>query len=187
MKLQLRITAASIALVSLLAVPSIAQKGYLKYTDPMRRYSIEFPTGWTWMIIEPATGPIATFVHPKKEAAIVVERFRMPIVLKPDEITDAFAEGESLELKENQPLAAVSEYKLETMNGRKVARLEYQRPGVVGEPGRIPDERVRQFSFPVNKILYRITCFSIVSAFPKYETTFQWVANSFVPGEELPR
>ena len=73
-----------------------------------------------------------------------------------------------------------------TQNGKKVAQIDYRRPGV-GLPGQVPDERVRQYSFPINGNLYRITCFAIASAFPKYETAFQWVAGSLIPGELLSR
>jgi hypothetical protein len=73
------------------------------FTDPSGRYSIEFPKNWSWTIVEGAGEALSTFVHPKKEAAIVVERFPDETVLSQGDITDIFAQIESDLLKENQP------------------------------------------------------------------------------------
>jgi hypothetical protein len=82
MTLQRRFIVTATALASLWSATPLAQKGGNNlFTDPSRRYSIEFPRGWDWTIVEGAGEPLSTFVHPKKEAAIVVERFRMKLVL----------------------------------------------------------------------------------------------------------
>jgi hypothetical protein len=67
---------------------------------------------------------------------------------------------------------------------KRLVQIDYKRPGV-GEPGKVEDERVRQFSFPINGSLYRLTCFSLASQFGKYEAIFQWAAESLKSAEEL--
>ena len=82
----------------LIAAPSLAQRpNYKLFTDPDRRFSVEFPQDWDWMNVSPAGESLAVFIHPRKEAAVVVERERLKV--KPEVITETFAEGEALRLK----------------------------------------------------------------------------------------
>jgi hypothetical protein len=185
MTLHRRITAATIALICLwIAIPLAQKAGANLFTDPSRRYSIEFPKGWDWTIVEGAGEALSTFVHPKKEAAIVVERFRMKLALSQGEITDAFAEFETDLLKENQPYVKEVNARVITQGPKRLVQIDYKRPGI-GEPGKVEDERVRQFSFPIGGSLYRITCFSLASQFGKYESICQWAAESLKSAEEL--
>ena len=185
MTLQRRIVVTAVAFASLWTVAPLAQKGANNlFTDPSRRYSIEFPRGWDWTIVEGAGEPLSTFVHPKKEAAIVVERFRMKVPLAADQITDSFAEFETDLLKDNQPRVSDVEARIVMQGQKRLVQIDYKRPGV-GEPGKVEDERVRQFSSPINGRLYRITCFSLASQFGRYEGICQWAAESLKSGEEL--
>jgi hypothetical protein len=185
MRLQQRIGAASVALVVLFLATPLAQKGgYLLFTDPSKRYSVEFPREWTWTVVAGAGEALATFVHPKREAAVVVERFRMKQVLRQGEITDVFAQIEADVLKENQPRVSDVTSKVVTQGEKRLVQIDYHRPGI-GEPGKVEDERVRQFSFPVGGNLYRITCAALNSQFGKYEGIFQWIAESLKSAEEL--
>jgi hypothetical protein len=185
MSFQHRIVATTIALACGCAAVPLAQRGGSNlFTDPSRRYSIEFPRDWTWTIVEGAGEALSTFVHPRKEAAIVVERFRMKQVLSQGDITDVFAQIESDLLKENQPRVSEVSARVVTQGQRRLVQIDYKRPGI-GEPGKVEDERVRQFSFPIGGSLYRITCFSLASQFGKYESTCQWAAESLKSAEEL--
>jgi hypothetical protein len=179
-----RLAAALVVLTLAAAAPLAQQKGYLLFTDPSKRYSVEFPTGWDWTVVAGAGEALSTFVHPRKEAAIVVERFRMKQVLEQDDITDIFGEAEAATLKDNQPRVMDVNAKVIVQGGRKFVQIDYRRPGV-GEPGKVEDERVRQYSFPVKGNLYRITCAALARQFPKYEATFQWAAQSLKSAEQL--
>src|SRR5262245_30455519 len=184
MTLPPRFVVTLIALASLWIAAPLAQKGRNTSTDPSGRYSIDFPRDWGWMMVEGAGEPLSTFYHPKKEAAIVVERFRMKLALSQDEITDAFAQFETDTLKDNQPRASEINARIVMQGSKRLVQIDYKRPGV-GEPGKVEDERVRQFSFPINGSLYRITCFSLASQFGKYEGICQWSAESLKSAEEL--
>ena len=182
---QQRIGSCSIALVCLWG-NSFAQKGgYLLFTDPSRRYSVEFPKDWTWTVVAGAGEALATFVQPKREAAIVVERFRMRQSLEQSEITEIFSEGEAKTLKDNQPRVMDVKAKVVVTGGKKFVLIDYRRPGV-GEPGKVEDERVRQYSFPVKDNLYRITCAALERQFGRYKAVFQWAAESLKSAGELP-
>jgi hypothetical protein len=179
-----RFAAAALVLACMCQATPLAQRGGSnKFTDPGGRYTIEFPRDWDWTIVEGAGEPLAAFVHPKKEAAIVVERFKLKIKLAPNEINDMFAQFETDALKENQPRASDVQARIETQGQRKLVQIDYRRPGI--GTGKVEDSRVRQYSFPVGESEYRITCFSLASQFGKYEAIFQWAAESLKPGEGL--
>jgi hypothetical protein len=167
----------------LLAAQAMAQKsGYSVFTDPGRRFSVEYPKDWTWLMISGSGEPLATFSQPKKEAAFVVERFRLRQPLPGDLVTEVFAQIEADVLKENQPRATDVVAKMVDEGGKRVIVIDYSRPVA----GADLQERVRQFSYPVGQDLYRVTCMAINAQFAKYEATFAMVAASLKPAGELP-
>src|SRR5262245_49196958 len=89
-------------LIVLASVTVAAQRrGFSLFTDPGQRFSIEFPRDWRWVIVSGSGEPIATFTEEDNEAAVVVERFRLKVPLRPTDITDLFAELEVEYLKQN--------------------------------------------------------------------------------------
>ena len=152
---------------------------FLLFTDPAKRFSVEFPKDWRWMIVAGSGEALVTFVQPKNEAAVVVERFRLKQPLAQDEITDLFAQIETDVLKENQPKVTDVAAKVATQGKRRLVLIDYTRPGL-GER-----ERVRQYSYPVAESLYRVTCMSLASQFAKYDATFAAVAESLKSADEL--
>jgi hypothetical protein len=177
------VTIAWLACASLLlAAPAIAQRrNYNLYTDPDRRFSVEFPDDWDWMNISPSGESIAVFVRKNREAAVVVERSRLSVKLGKDQITEVFAEVEAARLKESQPRATDVVSKIVTEQGKRLILIDYSRPGLKGIR-----ERVRQYSFPVAQDVYRITCTAIREVFPRYEEIFAIVASSLKAAGELP-
>lgn len=169
-----------VVLASLSAGRVFAQRAnYLLFTDPERRFSVEFPKDWTWLIVAPSSESLVTFIHPRKEAAVVVEHFRMRQPLARDLITDVFAQIEAEVLKENQPRATDVVANIVTEGDRRLVLIDYSRPGLNVR------ERVRQFSYPIGQDLYRVTCMALTSQFAKYEMTFAIVAASLKPSGEL--
>jgi hypothetical protein len=170
-----------VCLVFLTSVTLAAQTraGYLLFTDPGMRFSIEFPRDWRWMIISGSGEPIATFIQPRSEAAVVVERFRLKQPLRPDDITDLFAEIEVEYLKENQRGVASVSAKVIARDGMRASVVDYSRPGLNEE------ERVRMYSFPVGEDLYRVTCMSVTSRFQKYEPEFENIVSTLKSAEKL--
>jgi eukaryotic-like serine/threonine-protein kinase len=156
-----------------------------RFVDSTRRFSIEFPKSWQTKIIAGDGEPVPTFMEPSREAAIVVEHFRMKQALQQHEITDVFAQVEVEVLKENQPYVKdVIARVLQIQAPRRLVQIDYRRPGI-GEPGKADEERVRQFSQISNRSLYRITCSSPAGQFRKFEAACQWAAESLKSAEEL--
>jgi hypothetical protein len=169
-----------VALVALASQSAFALRpDYLLFTDPAKRFSVEFPKEWKWLIVAGSGEALVTFIQPKSEAAVVVERFRLKQKLAPNDITDLFVQIEIDVLKENQPKASNFDGKVISQTGHRTAVIDYTRPGL-GE-----NERVRQYSYPIGDSLYRATCMALNSAFKKYETTFQNMAESLKSAAEL--
>src|SRR5262245_12467833 len=85
-----------LALAALWSGAALAQRpDYLLFTDPGKRFSVEFPKDWKWLPIEGSQEAIITFIQPKSEAAVVVERSRLKRNLTNSDITDVFAQIET--------------------------------------------------------------------------------------------
>jgi hypothetical protein len=170
----------ALCLVACFGLLGHAQKaGFKLFTDPDGRFSIEFPSDWDWSMVSGSGEPLVIFVPRNKEAALVVERFRLKQSLAKDEITDLFAQIENDVLKENQPKISEVSAKTVMQNGKRIVVIDYSRPGLVEK------ERVRQYSFPIGQNLYRITCATVPNQFRKYEPTFGDVAESLKSAGEL--
>lgn len=168
-----------LALTASVAAGAQTLRDHLLFHDPGNRFSIEFPRDWDWTIVSGSGEPIAVFVHPRKEAAVVVERFRMKLRLEPEDITEVFAEAEIERLQENQRGVAGASGRVLLTGGKRSVVIDYSRPGL-GE-----QERVRQYSFPVGEDLYRITCMALVSRFQRHESAFAAIVGTLKSAEDL--
>ena len=167
-------------LIVLASVTVAAQRrGFSLFTDPGKRFAIEFPRGWRWVIVSGSGEPIATFTHPDSEAAVVVERFRLKVPLRPTDIDNTFAEIEVDYLKEHQ--SGIEEVKARVIDrdGLRAAVVDYVRPGVRER------EQVRMYSFPVGEDLYRVTCMALAGSFEEYEMDFETIVSTLKPAEKL--
>lgn len=165
------------AVAGCLLAPQLAFAQVSKFGDPAGRFTVEFPRDWRWQVIAGAGEPIVTFIQPNNQAYVIIEHFHMNEPLAPDEITDFFAEVESDVLRDNQPRATEVDARVFMQANRRVIVLEYRRPGLAGGE----TERVRQYSFPVGRDLYRVTCAAVSSQFVRNEPLFAALAASFLP------
>ena len=179
MRTKKRFVVAVLMVLGGLTAAAQSKPGFLLFTDPGKRFSVEFPEDWKWMIISGSGEPIATFIHPRSEAAVVVERFRMKQRLAPEDITDLFAELEGDYVKENQSGAANVAGRVAVRDGMPSVILDYTRAGLHEQ------ERVRQFSFPIGENLYRVTCMALSSRFARYEADFTAIVSTLRSAGEL--
>jgi hypothetical protein len=176
------VTACIAAVVLLTTSLRAARPDYVLFTDPGRRFSVEFPKDWKWTIVAGSGEALVLFTHPKNDAAVVVERYRMRQPLSREEVNDFFAQVEGDVLKQSQPRAIDVMAKVVNQNGgKRLILIDYARPAINGRDR----ERVRQYSFPVGQDLYRITCMALTNQFPRHETTFTNIADSLKSAQEL--
>lgn len=184
--------AAAVAL--LVAVPALAQAPAAKpagtdpwygrnariLTQPIKPTDGGFQIEWPkkdWMVL-PSIGPLALVLASKKgDALIVVERSTLRQPLDPSDITDLFAQLEGDAIKEKQKPLDLQARVIDGGDHRLVA-VQYQRNGALGV------ERVRQYSVPAGRQLYRLICISAGTQFLAYDTLFAHVAATFAPTAE---
>ena len=118
-----------------------------------------------------------TLASRKGDAVVVIERSPLRQAIEAADITDLFAQIEADAIKERQPKAADFQSKVIDVGDRRLVAVQYSRPGVLGS------EKVRQYSMPMGKQLYRITCISVASQFASLDTTFSHMATSFTVTE----
>ena len=159
---------AGIGLVTLAGSALAQRANYLLFTDPQKRYSVEFPKDWQWLMVSGSGEPLVTFIHPRKEAAVVVERYRMRAPLGREQITDIVSRrSKPIVLKENQPRASDVASKMVTQNGRRLILIDYLRPGI--------DTRERGHAsthFLSDKICIASPAWRSARSFRKHESTF---------------
>ena len=127
-----------------------------------------------WMLL-PTAGSASLVVAAKKgDALVVVERSALNQALEPADITDLFAQLEGDVIKERQPSAAELQSKVIDGESHRLVAVQYSRQGMTGP------ERVRQYSVPVGKQLYRLICVSTAARFATYEPVFAHMAATFV-------
>lgn len=170
-----------LVIAALTALPAIAgrtgrlhaQFSYDTFKDPANRFTLEYPREWFWQLIPGVGDVLAAFTEKKGEAALIIERFQLQQRITPGDMTDLFAQLELDALKQKQPKASNFVSRLMDMPGRKIVVIDYARPGLLGP------ELARQYSYPVDVSLYRLTCSAPQSYFPKYEAAFTRIAQTF--------
>ena len=130
-----------------------------------------------WMVL-PSSGPLVLVMASRKgDAVVLVEQSTLRQALDPEDITDLFAQIEVDAIKERHPKAADFESKVLDLGARRLVAVQYGRPGLLGL------ERVRQYSVPIGRQLYRVTCISSTALFAVYGPVFSHIAASFTASE----
>lgn len=168
--------AAALCALCLMWASAAAAQDIVRFKDPADRFLLEFPRSWNWQIVAGAVEPIVTLIGPGGTAYVIIEHIHLNVPLAAEQVTDAFAEVEADVLKDNQPRATDLDAKMMTQSGRRFVMLRYRRPGLIGD-----SERVIQYSYPLGRDLFRITCAAVSAQFAKNEPIFAAVAESFSP------
>jgi hypothetical protein len=126
-----------------------------------------------WVVLPSSGSMVIILVSKKHDAVVLVERSALAQALAPSDITVLFAQIEADAIKERQPKAADFQSKVLDAGDRRLVAVQYSRPGSLGS------ERVRQYSVPVGKQLYRLTCISSAAQFAAYDPVFAHIAASF--------
>ena len=130
-----------------------------------------------WLML-PSAGSLSLVMTTKKgDALVVVERTVLRQPLEPSDITELFAQLESDAVKEKGQVLDVQARVIDA-NGRRLVAVQFQRTGMLGP------ERVRQYSLPVGKNLYRLICISTAAQFLSYDPLFSHMAASFTATAE---
>jgi hypothetical protein len=127
-----------------------------------------------WMMLPSAGSALLVLASRKGDAVVLVERSPLAMPLEAADITDLFAQLETDGIKEREPKAAEFQARVLDAGDHRLVAVQYSRPGVLGS------EQVRQYSMPVGKQLYRLSCISSASQFGAYDAVFAHIAASFV-------
>ena len=164
------IAAAVVSVTSLEAQAS--RKGFTIFRAFQDRFTFEYPVK-DWDTVAGGTSSLVALSQKKREAAVVVEYQPLRLELAPSEIDQEFAKLEAEPVTTRQPGAAEVSVKLIDVGANRVIVVEYTRRGIWGA------ERVRQYSLPLGKQMYRIVCSAPATLFAKHEPTFAALVESF--------
>ena len=141
--------------------------------DPSGLFTMEIPRR-DWSIVPGAGAVVTSVVNKKGDAAIVIEQASLKQALAPDDITDLFADLERELVLEREPKATDFQTRVLEDGGRKLVAVQFVRPGMTGM------ERVRQFSIPAGRRLYRISCVAALGSYAANEAWFAHAVATFV-------
>ena len=140
---------------------------FTEFRDPARKFALLYHKDWK--TVQSFGETVATFVQTKFEAVVVVERRIVPDAF--DTNSQAFLDTERRVLETRHPDA----------QGIKSGRVQEAQKGVVFDFTRQRSgvaEQLRQYSFVVDTMLFRVTCISPQDKFKKYEGDYLNVARN---------
>ena len=143
-------------------------KDFKEFRDPDKKFSMAYPKDWR---IVPGLGSIlVSFAQNQMEAVVAVERFILPE--SQDTSSKDFLNAEMDILKQKQRDAQnISSQGVD--GAQKGIAINYTRAIGLNGP-----ERLRQYSFMVGTLLFRMTCYAPSARFDKYATQCATVAGS---------
>jgi hypothetical protein len=157
-----------------------ADPWYARATRPdfqvSRGAEVAFQMEWPrrdWLSLPGGGSLLLAFASKKGDAVVLVEQVPLRQPLQPEDLTELFAQLETEAIKERHPGASDFEPRVIEGGDRRLVAVQFARTGVLGS------ERVRQYSLPVGRQLYRVTCAAAASQFAAYEPIFAHMAVTF--------
>ena len=135
-------------------------------------FQLEWPRK-DWLALPGGGSLLLAFASKKGDAVVLVEQVTLRQPLDPRDLTELFAQLEAEGIKERHPGATDFQSKVIEGADRRLVAVQFARTGVLGS------ERVRQYSIPVGKQLYRVTCAAAAAQFAAYEPVFAHMAATF--------
>jgi len=154
-------------------VAKAAKGNFRPLKDPNGQFTMEIPRR-DWSIVPGAGAVVTSVVNKKGDAVIVIEQAALKQALAPDDITDLFADLERELVLEREPKATDFQTRVLDGGGRKLVAVQFVRPGMTGM------ERVRQFSIPAGRRLYRVSCVAALGSYAMNEPWFAHAVATFV-------
>ena len=145
------------------------------FVGPGGRIRFEMPAR-DWQVVSGGSATIVSLAHSNGQVSVVVERVIPAGMCATGDLNDRFVEREADAVRTLQPQATGVEAALVTFGARRFVIVAYTRQGVAGP------ERVRQYSIPAGRELYRLTCSAATSQFARFEPVFAHVAATFATG-----
>ena len=134
--------------------------------------SLEFPAaGWTTTPGQDLA--LVTLQHNQGQAHVTLEETELGVSLDPTEITTVFSNIEMDIIRERHPEASEFDSTIITDTTIPIVVTHYRQTDAGAR------EKVRQYSFPRGKKLYRLICTAAESNFLRYEQIFAHIAASF--------
>ena len=127
---------------------------------------------------QPLVGVGSSFVvlfHKTREAAVAIERTKVPVPLAMNEINDQTATLEIEDWQKRRPLATGFSHQFVDFLGQRSILIDFTQAGSQGP------EHVRLYTLPRGTDWYRVICTTSQATFDKYKDTFQRVALSVTP------
>lgn len=144
------------------------QRGYTRFSDPSKRFTIDHPRDW--LVIAGPRGFQITIAERSGKGIIDAEWRVMPFSA-PEVLDDVYRKEILDELQERQPQAQ-KVVPVPWKERPRVVIVDYQREGMTGP------EHLRQYTFFEGTVLLRLTCLAPAKEYDKQRQVFDAVVGS---------
>ena len=137
-------------------------------------FTVDYPKK-DWHILVGVGSSVVVLFHRSREAAVAIERTKVPVPLALNEITDQTANLEIEDWQVRRPLASGFSHQFVDFNGARTILIDFSQPGAQGS------EHVRHYTLPRGTDWYRAICTTTQATFDKYKETCHRIALSVTP------
>ena len=134
-------------------------------------FTVDYPKK-DWQTLVGVGSSMVVLFHKSREAAIAVERTKVPVPLAISDINDQTAKLEIEEWQVRRPLATGFAPQFVDFNGTRTILIDFNQPGAQG------GEHVRLYTMPRGTDWFRAICTTTVPSFEKYKETCHRIALS---------
>ncbi len=137
-------------------------------------FAVDYPKR-DWQVLVGVGSSYVVLFHKTKEAAVAIERTKVPVPLAVNEINDQTAALEIEDWQKRRPLATGFSHQFVDFLGQRSILIDFTQAGSQGP------EHVRLYTLPRGTDWYRVICTTTQATFDKYKDTFQRIALSVTP------
>jgi hypothetical protein len=137
-------------------------------------FTVDYPKK-DWQTLVGVGSSVVVLFHKSREAAIAIERTKVPVPLAVNDINDQTATIEIEDWQVRRPLATGFSHQFVDFNGARTILIDFNQPGAVGV------EHVRLYTMPRGTDWYRGICTTTQPTFDKYKETCHRIALSVTP------
>ena len=137
-------------------------------------FTVDYPKR-DWQPLVAVGSSFVVLFHKSREAAVAIERTKVPVPLAMNEIIDQTATIEIEEWQKRRPLTTGFSHQFIDFLGQRSILIDFTQAGSQGP------EHVRLYTLPRGTDWYRVICTTTLPTFDKYKETFQRIALSVTP------
>jgi hypothetical protein len=154
----------------------VKQADYRLFRSASAPFTVEYPKK-DWQMVPGFGTATVLFTTLRGDAMVGIEDVMLSVPLSDDDIGDTFIKYETDDVKRMWPAAQSMQTTMLKADAGPVVVIDFKQDAALGP------QQIRQFSLPRKDHLYRVTCVSLPTSFPRYLPICEHIATTlkYVP------